>query len=114
MVALEAKGLALGDAFIDLVEARCGFAELTLASPRDSARRGSHVSFCHPDGYAIMQALIDRGVIGDFRAPDTLRFGFTPLYLSFVDVWDAVEALRDVLASGEFRNPRFARRAAVT
>jgi len=114
MAELEAKGLALGDAFIDLVETRCGFANLTLASPREAARRGSHVSFRHPDGYPIMQALIDRGVIGDFRAPDTLRFGFTPLYLRFVDVWDAVETLRGVLASGEHRDPRFSRRSAVT
>jgi kynureninase len=111
---VEAKGLALGDAFIDLVETRCDFANLTLESPRETARRGSHVSFRHPDGYAIMQALIDRGVIGDFRAPDILRFGFTPLYLRFVDVWDAVETLRGVLASGEYRDPRFNRRAAVT
>ena len=114
MAALEAKGLALGDAFIDLVETRCGFAGLTLASPREAARRGSHVSFRHPDGYAIMQALIARGVIGDFRAPDILRFGFTPLYLRFEDVWDAVETLREVLAGGEHRDPRFAHRAAVT
>ena len=114
MAALEAKGLALGDAFIDLVETRCGFAGLALASPREAARRGSHVSFRHPDGYAIMQALIARGVIGDFRAPDILRFGFTPLYLRFADVWDAVEILRDVLARGEHSDPRYARRAAVT
>jgi kynureninase len=114
MVALEAKGLALGDAFIDLVEARCRFAGLVLASPREGARRGSHVSFSHPDGYAMMQALIARGVIGDFRAPDILRFGFTPLYLRFADVWDAVETLRLVLASGEHQDPRFSRRSAVT
>ncbi|MDB5482737.1 MAG: kynU [Caulobacteraceae bacterium] len=114
MAALEGKGLALGDAFIDLVEARCELANLTLASPREAARRGSHVSFRHPDGYAIMQALIARGVIGDFRAPDILRFGLTPLYLRFADVWDAVETLRDVLASGDYRQPRFARRATVT
>jgi kynureninase len=111
---LESKGLALGDAFIELVEARCAFADLVLASPREARRRGSHVSFRHPDGYAIMQALIDRGVIGDFRAPDTLRFGLTPLYLRFVDVWDAVETLRAILADGEYRDPRFARRSAVT
>lgn len=114
MTAVEAKGLALGDTLIDLVEARCQFANLTLASPREAARRGSHVSFRHPDGYAIMQALIARGVIGDFRAPDILRFGLTPLYLRFADVWDAVETLRDVLASGDYRQPRFARRATVT
>ena len=111
---VEAKGLALGDAFIALVEARCGSAALVVDCPRVAAKRGSHVSFRHPDGYAIMQALIANGVVGDFRAPDTLRFGMTPLYLQFVDVWDAVEIRRDVLASGEYRVPRFTRRAAVT
>ena len=86
-----------------------------LASPRDASHRGSQVSFAHPaHGYEIMQALIARGVIGDFRAPDLLRFGFTPLYTRFVDVWDAVDRLRSVLDSGEWRNPRFAVRAAVT
>jgi kynureninase len=114
MAAVEAKGLALGDAFIALIEARCGFGGLTLASPRAAGERGSHVSFTHPDGYAIMRALIERGVIGDFRAPDALRFGFTPLYLRFVDLWDAVETLREVLASGAWRDPRLAARAAVT
>ena len=114
MAVVEAKGLALGESFIALVEDRCGFAGLELASPRASAERGSHVSFRHPDGYAIMQALIARGVIGDFRAPDILRFGLTPLYLRFADVWDAVEILCDVLASGEYRDPRFNLRAKVT
>jgi kynureninase len=114
MAELEAKGSALGDAFIELAEARCGFAGLVLASPREADRRGSHVSFRHPDGYAIMQALIARGVIGDFRAPDILRFGFTPLYLRFTDVWDAVETLRNVLASREYQDPRYRRRGAVT
>jgi kynureninase len=114
MAAVEAKGLALGDVFIRLVEERCGFAGLTLASPREASARGSHVSFSHPEGYPIMRALIDRGVIGDFRAPDILRFGLTPLYLRFVDIWDAVETLRDVLASGAWRDPRHAVRAAVT
>ena len=114
MAVLEAKGLALGDAFIALVEARCEFAGLILGSPRDKAARGSHVSFSHPAGYAIMQALIARGVIGDFRAPDTLRFGFTPLYLGFEDVWNAVETLRQVLLSREYLDQRFSRRAAVT
>jgi kynureninase len=112
MAVLEAKGLALGDRLIDLVEARCP--GLTLVSPRASAGRGSHVSFAHPEGYAIMQALIARGVIGDFRAPDTLRFGLTPLYLRFVDLWDAVEALRQVLESSEYDQARFRIRSAVT
>jgi kynureninase len=114
MTALSAKGRALGDLFIERVEACCAGHGLSLASPRDAGRRGSHVSFSHPMGYAIMQALIARGVIGDFRAPDILRFGFTPLYLSFTDVWDAVEILREVLDTGIYRAPRFSVRAAVT
>jgi kynureninase len=114
MAAIEAKGLALGDAFIALVETRCASHGLTLASPRQAAARGSHVAFLHPAGYAIMQALIARGVIGDFRAPDALRFGLTPLYLGFGDVWDAVEILRQVMESGEYLQPRFSKRGAVT
>jgi kynureninase len=114
MAMVEAKGLALGEVFIALTEARRDFPGLELVSPREPASRGSHVAFRHPAGYAIMQALIARGVIGDFRAPDTLRFGLTPLYLRFTDVWDAVEILRQVLESGEYLQPRFSRRVAVT
>ncbi|MEZ5417116.1 MAG: kynureninase [Vicinamibacterales bacterium] len=115
MAALRAKSLALTDLFIALVEARCGGHALTLATPREHALRGSQVSWAHETGgYPMMQALIARGVIGDFRAPDLLRFGFTPLYTRFVDVWDAVDRLAQVLASGEWRDPRFAVRAAVT
>ena len=113
--ALRRKSLALTDLFIELVESRCAGQDLTLVTPRDGAERGSQVSFAHDTGgYAIMQALIARGVIGDFRAPDILRFGFTPLYTRFVDVWDAVDRFQQVLASGEWRDPRFAVRAAVT
>jgi kynureninase len=114
MVAVEAKALAMGEVLIDLVETQCAGMGLELASPRDGALRGSHVSFARPEGYAIMQALIARGVVGDFRAPDILRFGLTPLYLRFVDLWDAVGRLREVLASGEFQHERFRQRLAVT
>jgi len=115
MDAIRAKSIALTDLFIALVEERCANHGFTLVTPRDSAARGSQVSFAHgAGGYAIMQALIARGVIGDFRAPDILRFGFTPLYTRFIDVWDAVERLRQVMASGEWREPRFSVRAAVT
>lgn len=112
--AVEAKGLALAQLFIDRVEERCAGFGLSLATPRNPAARGLHVSFAHPDGYAIVQALIARGVVGDFRAPDILRFGFSPLYLSFVQVWDAVEILHDVLASRSYAAPQYAARAAVT
>ena len=110
--ALWAKGRALTELFIRMVDA--GAPEFTLVSPRDPGRRGSHVSFTHPDGYAITQALIARGVIGDFRAPDVLRFGFTPLYLGFEDVWRAAEVLREVMATGAWREERYARRGVVT
>lgn len=114
MQALRAKSVALTDLFIRLVEARCAGLGLTLGSPREASRRGSQVSFAHDNAYAVMQALIERGVIGDFRAPETVRFGFTPLYTSFEDVWNAVGILEDILRSGAWQEPRFAVRAAVT
>jgi len=115
IAAVREKSIALTQLFIDLVEQRCAGRDLTLASPRAASNRGSQVSFAHPThGYQIMQALIARGVIGDFRAPDLLRFGFTPLYTRFVDVWDAVDRLRGVLERGEWRDARFSVRAAVT
>ncbi|MFK3736814.1 kynureninase [Massilia sp. TN1-12] len=97
MAALRAKSLALTDLFIALVESRCARHPLGLVTPRAHDARGSQVSFTHPHGYAVMQALIERGVIGDYREPEIMRFGFTPLYTRFVDVWDAVEILRDIL-----------------
>jgi kynureninase len=97
MAAIRAKSLALTDLFIELVEQRCGGHPLELVTPREHARRGSQVSFAHPHGYAVMAALIARGVIGDYREPSIMRFGFTPLYTSFAEVWDAVEILKQIL-----------------
>jgi kynureninase len=115
VAALREKSLALSDLFIALVEARCGGQPLTVATPRAHRERGSQVALAYPDdGYAVMQALIDRDVVGDFRAPDILRFGLTPLFTRFVDVWDAVDRLAQVLDSGEWRQPRYQVRAAVT
>jgi kynureninase len=114
MQTLRRKSLALSDLFIRLVEERCGEFPLSLATPREHAQRGSQASFEHPNGYEVMQALIARGVIGDYREPRILRFGFTPLYTRFVDVWDAVDILRDVLATESWRAPEFAERASVT
>ena len=115
IAALRRKSIALTELFIEQVEAHCAGHDLQLVSPRDPQQRGSQVSFAHPSGgYAIVQALIARGVIGDFRAPDLLRFGFAPLYTRYVDVDDAVGALAAVLDSGEWREPRFHQRAAVT
>jgi len=110
---VEAKARALSQLFVEMVEARCG-SEVTLASPRDPAQRGSHVSFTHPQGYAIMQALIARGVIGDFRAPDLMRFGFAPLYNRFEEMWLAAQHLGDILETREWDEPRFLERARVT
>ncbi|WP_299326952.1 kynureninase [Parasphingopyxis sp.] len=114
MKAVAAKSAALFDLFVAHVEERCGDYGLNLITPRDAAHRGSHISFAHSDGWPISQALIERGVIGDFRAPDILRFGLTPLYLRFEDVWRAVEILGDILDSGIWREERFAEKAAVT
>ena len=125
MAALRTKSLALGDLFMELVEQRCGGLGLGIATPRQHAQRGSQVSLTHHDpdaphsAYAIVQALIARGAIGDFRAGapgehDILRFGITPLYLGFADMWNAVEQLKQVLETGEWRDARFARKATVT
>ena len=127
MAALRAKSLALTDLFIQLVEERCAGHSLGLATPREHAQRGSQVCLTREEGaYAIVQALIARGVIGDFRAgdpstgpgrtgyQDILRFGFTPLYIGFLDVWNAVEHLKQVLESGEWERPEFSRKHAVT
>jgi kynureninase len=121
MTALRAKSLALSDLFIRLVEERCAGSDLALVTPREHARRGSQVCLSRGEGaYAIVQALIARGVIGDFRAgdgashEDILRFGFTPLYIGFEDVWNAVEHLRHVLADREWQRPEFNRKQAVT
>jgi kynureninase len=110
---VQAKSRKLSQLFVEEVEARCG-SEIRLASPRDSARRGSHVVFAHPQGYALIQALIARGVIGDFRAPDLMRFGFTPLYTRYADVAQAAELLSEILQTGEWDQPRFKQRSRVT
>ena len=127
MDALRKKSLALTDLFIELFEARCEGHGLGLATPREHAQRGSQVGLTRSEGaHAIVQALIARGVIGDFRAGnpstslggtgslDILRFGFTPLYTRFEDVWNAVEHLRQVLESGEWQLPEFNQKSAVT
>ena len=106
------QSIVLSTLFIEQVEARCP--TLTLASPRDASNRGSQVSFRHPEAYAVMQALIESGVIGDFRAPDCLRFGFTPLYIGEAEVLDAVAALERILTDGSWDQPRFRKKAAVT
>lgn len=112
MQALRARSLELQEVFITRVEAACP--DLTLASPRETEIRGSQVSFRHPQGYAIIQALIHEGVIGDFRAPDILRFGFTPLYLSPEDVTRAADRLVAIMAERRWDKPEFHARAKVT
>ncbi len=114
MSAVRDKSKRLGDLFLRLVEERCADAGFAIACPRDAGRRGSQVALRHSHGYEIVQALIARGVIGDFRAPDVLRFGLSPLYVRFADVWDAVDGLATVMADGAWRDGRFGVRAAVT
>jgi kynureninase len=109
---LWAKSIKLFDLFAALVEMDCP--ALACISPREPERRGSHISFAHPHAFEICQALIADGVIGDFRAPDVIRFGLTPLYLGFEDIWDAVQRMRAILDTGRWREPRFAVRGKVT
>ena len=111
MAAVEAKAASLTDFFIACVEARCP--SLELASPRDAAKRGAHVSFRHPEAYAVMQALIERGVIGDVRMPDLIRFGFAPLYNRHEDAFLAVTLLADILDRNLWDDPRYLERAKV-
>ncbi len=100
---VQAKGRALGDLLIRLYDERLVQLGCGLAARRDGTVRGNHVSITHPSGYQVMQALIARGTIGDFRAPDVMRFGFGPLYVRYVDIWDAVLAVEDILRSGAWR-----------
>ena len=111
---LRAKSVALTELFIGLVDRDCGGHGLELGSPRDPARRGSQVALRHPEGYAVMQALIAAAVIGDFRPPDLLRFGFAPAYVRFVDVWDAVARLRGILDRRSWDRPEHRVRRKVT
>jgi kynureninase len=111
--ALRMKSVVLTEAFIANAEAGCGDA-IALVSPRAAARRGSQVCFAHPQAYPVMQALIEQGVIGDFRAPDVLRFGFAPLYVRHVDALDAASVLAEVLRSESWREERFQQCGKVT
>jgi kynureninase len=111
---LRRKSMALTQLFVALVEQECRAFGFALASPREAERRGSQVSLRHPKAYAIVQALIARGVVGDFRTPDILRFGFAPLYLRFTDAWDAVAALREVMENREWQRSEHQARARVT
>jgi kynureninase len=114
MHVLRRKSEALTDLFIGLVDQELKPFDFGLATPREASLRGSQVALTHPEAYAIMQAMIARGVIGDFRAPDILRFGFASLYVSFVDVWHTVAHLKAVMDSKEWRAPQFMQRKAVT
>lgn len=113
MAEVRAKSMRLSELFLMLAREALGD-DFALAGPADPSARGSQVSLHHPHGYAIVQALIEAGVVGDFRAPDVMRFGFTPLYLSYADVWEAGRRLAQVMTSGVWREARFAERRAVT
>ena len=114
MAALRAKSVALSELFIARIEASCAGHGLQLLSPQDSAARGGQVSYAYVNGFGAVQALIARGVIGDFRQPDVMRFGFASLYLRYVDIWDAAEALSAVLGSEEWQDYKIGDSGAVT
>ncbi|MEK9859387.1 MAG: kynureninase [Deltaproteobacteria bacterium] len=108
------KSMALTDLFIKLLKNECAAWELEIISPEDASQRGSQVAVSHPEGYAVMQALISRGVIGDFRAPNLMRFGFAPLFLSYQDIHDAVKQLKQILESKEWNQEAFLQKSKVT
>jgi kynureninase len=110
MEAVRKKSLALTDLFMQIIDEQCAPHGLKLITPRNHAQRGSQVSYMHPHAYPLIQALIKRGIIGDYREPSVMRFGFTPLYTSFVDVWNAADAMRDMLENNayEINAPRHA------
>ena len=108
------KSQQLGDLFIRLLDEQCSEFDFEILSPRDAERRGSQVAIAHPRGYAIVQALIARKIIGDFRAPDVMRFGFSGLYVSYLDVWHTVTALRHIMRDELWRDPAYNQRHAVT
>ena len=114
MLEIRAKSMRLTELFVALVEDRCGDYGFELISPRDASQRGSQVAFHNDDGYAIIRALHDRGVICDFRAPGKTRFGFAPLYIRYVDVWDAVDRLHSILANDIWKESKYQVRATVT
>ena len=114
MSALREKSLSLTGLFIELADEKLARHGLAVITPREPAERGSQVALTHAEGWPIMQALIACGVIGDFRAPDILRFGFTPIYTSFEDVWGAVATLDAIMETGLWREPRFSERKLVT
>ncbi|WP_338848630.1 kynureninase [Massilia sp. W12] len=102
MQAIRAKSLALGDLMLALLEQECAGLDVQVITPREHARRGSQICLAHPHAYGVMQALIKRGVVGDYRAPDIMRFGLAPLYVRFVDIWDAVYVLKEILQKQEY------------
>jgi len=112
--AMGEKAIALSDLFQRLVSEHCNGLGLELRSPPDARQRGAHLSYAHESGYAIMQNLIARGVIGDFRAPDNIRFGFSPLFMRYTDILDAVEILRDILESRSYADAEFSKTHSVT
>jgi kynureninase len=114
MQVLRKKSQGLTQLFIDLVDQELAGFGFGLACPRDPLERGSQVSLTHPEGYAIVQALIARGVIGDFRSPNILRFGFASLYVSYSDVWNAVGLLKEIMVGNHWKAPEFMQRKAVT
>jgi kynureninase len=113
MAGVEAKARSLSQLFVSEVVERCG-GEVRLFGPADASRQASHVSFAHPQGYAVIQALIGRRIVGDFRAPDLMRFGFAPLYNRYEEVWRAAEAIGEILDTREWDQPRFQKRGKVT
>ena len=111
---IQQKSTALTHYFIQLVKQECGDCNIGLATSEHNNQRGSQVSLTHPDGYAIVQALIANNVIGDFRSPNIMRFGFAPLYVTYIDVWNSVQTLKQVMVEEQYKDPDYQNRQTVT
>ena len=114
MEAVRVKSVRLSELFRQLVLQECGSEALELSSPLDPDCRGSHLAFRHPQAYGVIQALIAEGVIGDFRGPDLVRFGFAPLYLRYQDIWEAIKVLSRILSERRYLLKEFQQKKSVT
>ena len=114
IIEIREKSIKLSEMFIQLMQQECTEFGFTLFSPKNSEQRGSQISFLHENAYSIIQALISHGIIGDYREPNVMRFGISPLYMRFEDVWNAITCLREIMQTGEWQSEKFKNKNYVT
>ncbi len=114
IIEIREKSIKLSEMFIQLMQQECTEFGFMLFSPKNSEQRGSQISFLHENAYFIIQALISHGIIGDYREPNVMRFGISPLYMRFEDVWNAITCLREIMQTGEWQSEKFKNKNYVT